>query len=69
MERRVLETLTPACNTNKKGYRLLAWFMEKLGWESNDDNAESEVTDVQTLMFPWHLIKSPDDNLVVIDQR
>lgn len=68
MERRVIETLCPAYNTNKKNYQFWTWIMDKLGFGSND-KTKSEAFDVQSLMFPWHLIKSVDDSFLVIDRR
>ncbi|XP_015892347.3 uncharacterized protein LOC107426629 isoform X2 [Ziziphus jujuba] len=68
MERRVVETLCPASNTNKKNFQFWTWIMDKLGFGSNYD-AKSVAVDVQSLLFPWHLIKSVDDSLLVIDRR
>ncbi|XP_024030080.1 uncharacterized protein LOC21398315 [Morus notabilis] len=65
MGRRVLETFCPACNTGKKSF--WTWIMEKLGLRSNVDTKPEEF-DIQSLMFPWHLIKSAGDNLLVINR-
>ncbi|PON60790.1 Six-bladed beta-propeller [Trema orientale] len=65
--RRVLETLSPASNANKKSYQFWTWIKDKLRLRSNA-NTEPEAHDTETLVFPWHLIKSADDNLLVINR-
>lgn len=66
--RRVLETLSPASNANKKGYQFWTWIRDKLGLRNNA-NTEPEEYDIESLMYPWHLIKSDDDSLFVINRR
>ncbi|CAL9007024.1 unnamed protein product [Prunus brigantina] len=68
MGRRVLETLCPVGDTNKKSNRFWTWIMLGLGLRSNADT-RSEEFDLQSLMFPWHLIKSIDDRLFIINRR
>lgn len=68
MSRRVLETLYPSYNTNKKNNGLLTWIMSKLGMEREAD-AKSEEFDSESLMFPWHLLKSTNNNFLIINRR
>ncbi|VVA15850.1 PREDICTED: NHL [Prunus dulcis] len=67
MGRRVLETLYPVGDTIKKSNQFWTWIMLSLGLRSNADT-RSEEFDLQSLMFPWHLIKSIDDSLFIINR-
>lgn len=72
MGRRVVETFCPACKTEKKSF--WTWIMEKLGLRSNIDkpeefDAKPVEFDTQSLMFPWHLMRSAEDSLLVINRR
>ncbi|ESR56860.1 hypothetical protein CICLE_v10020152mg [Citrus x clementina] len=67
MGRRVLETVYPTSGISKKNNSLWAWIMEKLGFE-RDNDTKSEKLDPQSLIFPWHLMKSEDDNLLIINR-
>lgn len=69
MERRFVETLYPAYNTNKKNYQFWTWIKDKLGFGSNDDDAKPEAFDAQSLMFPWLLMNSADNSFLVINRR
>lgn len=68
MGRRVLETVYPTSGISKKNNSLWAWIMKKLGFE-RDNDTKSEKLDPQSLIFPWHLMKSEDDNLLIINRR
>lgn len=71
MGARTVETLFPASVTSKGG-GVWNWIMNKLGLESSEEtNVEerSEVFDSKSLYFPWHLLKSVDDTLYIIDRR
>ncbi|KAK9206381.1 hypothetical protein WN943_016656 [Citrus x changshan-huyou] len=67
MGRRILETVYPTSGISKKNNSLWAWIMKKLGFE-RDNDTKSEEFDPQPLMFPWHLMKSEDDNLLIINR-
>ncbi|KAK1351252.1 Six-bladed beta-propeller [Heracleum sosnowskyi] len=60
MERRVVETLYPMCNINNKRYSLWSWILDKI-WPSNDPVAKSGTHDSETILYPWHMMKSVDD--------
>lgn len=68
MGRRFVETIYPAYNTNKKKHLFWTWIMDKLGFGSSDD-IKPEASDIQSLMFPWHLIESVDNSFLVINRR
>lgn len=67
MGTRVLETLYPPCNTNKKKNGLWSWIVNKLGMEKDTDTKPAEF-DSGLLMFPWHLIKLVDGDLFIINR-
>ncbi|GAB2281980.1 hypothetical protein Dimus_016545 [Dionaea muscipula] len=62
MQTRVLETFYLS-SEDKGGSGLWAWIMNKLGMEK--DVVRSDEFDSDSLMFPWHLLKSDDDLLVM----
>ncbi|XP_057965998.1 uncharacterized protein LOC131156378 isoform X4 [Malania oleifera] len=65
MGKRVLETVHPSHKSNKKYGSLWSWIMNKLGLERavKDEDIGSE-----SLIFPWHLMKSEDDILLVMNK-
>ncbi|CAN4092291.1 unnamed protein product [Withania somnifera] len=66
MGRRVVETLYPRSKTNKKS-GIWSWILGKL-WPRNDLDAESEELNPDALLFPWHLLKSPNGDLFVLNR-
>ncbi|WVZ16520.1 hypothetical protein V8G54_009502 [Vigna mungo] len=71
MGARTVETLYPTSTSDKGGIHIWNWIMTKLGLESSgqtDVEETSEVFDSKSLYFPWHLLKSVDDTLYVIDR-
>ncbi|KAM1570401.1 hypothetical protein ACFX10_035402 [Malus domestica] len=67
MESRVLETLYPVGDTAKKSNQLCTWITTKLVLRSNA-HTRTEGFDLQSLMYPWHLMKSIDDSLDVMNR-
>ncbi|XAR60981.1 hypothetical protein NMG60_11034547 [Bertholletia excelsa] len=67
MERRVLETLYPTYNANKRVSSLWSWIVNKLGIQ-RDDNTKLEDVNAVPFLFPWHLIKSSDNDLIIFDR-
>ncbi|EEF41258.1 catalytic, putative [Ricinus communis] len=67
MERRVLETLYPTCSISKNNSSVWTWIVNKMGFGRNSDMKSKEF-DSQLLMFPWHLFKSVDDSLLIINR-
>uniref|UniRef100_A0A5B7C0G5 NHL repeat-containing protein 2 n=1 Tax=Davidia involucrata TaxID=16924 RepID=A0A5B7C0G5_DAVIN len=66
MERRVLETLHPTCNTSKKNDSFWSWIRDKL-WMKRDVATKSDEFSSESFLFPWHLIKSLDNNLFILN--
>ncbi|KAG6667580.1 uncharacterized protein LOC122315184 isoform X1 [Carya illinoinensis] len=64
---RILETLYPASNNDKKGIFSWTWIMDMLGLGRSVD-IKSEEFDANSLMFPWHLMKSIDDSFLIINR-
>ncbi|KAE9611094.1 hypothetical protein Lal_00016217 [Lupinus albus] len=72
MGARQVETLYPTRVSSKGGFSIWNWVTNKLGLESSEDTSieeDSEVFDPKSLYFPWHLLKSADNTLHVIDRR
>ncbi|XP_020222583.1 uncharacterized protein LOC109805050 [Cajanus cajan] len=72
MGARTVETLYPSSASNKGGIHIWNWIMSKFGLESRGrTNVEGkyDVFDCKSLYFPWHLLKSVDDTLHIIDRR
>ncbi|KAM4117249.1 hypothetical protein ACJW30_02G109400 [Castanea mollissima] len=67
MGKRILETLYPTSNIDKKSNGLWTWIVNKLGLGRSVDT-KSEDLDSESLMFPWHLMKSKDDTLFIINR-
>lgn len=65
MEKRVLETIYPS--VAKKNNSIWAWIVNKLGFGSDAD-VKSEEYDSQSLVFPWHLLKSMDNSFLIINR-
>ncbi|KAG2380897.1 uncharacterized protein HKW66_Vig0202700 [Vigna angularis] len=71
MGARTVDTLYPTSTSNKGGIHIWNWIMTKLGLESSGKTnvvETSEVFDSKSLHFPWHLLKSVDDTLFIIDR-
>ncbi|KAK7317515.1 hypothetical protein RJT34_01820 [Clitoria ternatea] len=72
MRTRIVDTLHPT-SASKGGIRIWNWIMGKLGLESyiRDTNVEErlEAFEAKSLYYPWHLLKSVNDTLYIIDRR
>ncbi|XP_019154889.1 PREDICTED: uncharacterized protein LOC109151360 isoform X2 [Ipomoea nil] len=64
MERRILDTLYPATNSNKDSNSLWSWIFGKL-WSRKDIEAKSDEFPPKTLLFPWHISKCQNDLFVL----
>ncbi|XP_047332335.1 uncharacterized protein LOC124935935 [Impatiens glandulifera] len=67
MQRRVLETLYPASIPEKKPISLWSEIISML-WVKGDDSAKPEEINSRTFLFPWHLLRSSNDDLLVINR-
>ncbi|OVA01596.1 hypothetical protein BVC80_9073g27 [Macleaya cordata] len=63
--RRTLETLYPTFETDKKISTIWSWILDKLGM-GREIAPKSEEFDSELLIFPWHLMKS-ENNLLIIN--
>lgn len=68
MEQRVVETLYPSSTANKKSDSLWRWIKDKF-WTEKVTNDNSENLDSESLMFPWHLIESSENDIIVLNQN
>lgn len=64
MERRILDTLYPATNSNKDSNSLWSWIFGKL-WSRKDIEVKSDEFPPKTLLFPWHILKCKNDLFVL----
>ncbi|XP_059626157.1 uncharacterized protein LOC132269124 isoform X2 [Cornus florida] len=67
MKKRVLETLYPIDNASKKSDSLWSWIMDKLSMK-RDVDIKSDELNSESFLFPWHLMKSLDDNLFILNR-
>lgn len=68
MERRVVETIHPSSNANKNNNSLWRWIVDKF-WTERTIGNHSEKLDSESFMFPWHLIKSSEENIFILNQN
>lgn len=65
---RVVETVFPVSDgSQKKG--LWEWILDKIWTNENNIKLKSEAYDPALLMFPWHLLKSSENEILVLNQR
>uniref|UniRef100_A0A7N0TPJ2 NHL domain-containing protein n=1 Tax=Kalanchoe fedtschenkoi TaxID=63787 RepID=A0A7N0TPJ2_KALFE len=67
LEKRVIETVYPSSNSNNKTDGLWSWIRNKVGKQENDDTNDEDFNPL-SLMFPWHLLKSEDDDFYVMNR-
>ncbi|XXG48099.1 hypothetical protein AAC387_Pa02g2629 [Persea americana] len=67
METRVLETVYPICNSDKRVGSLWSWILDKLGRGRGVDPKPKKF-DIKALTFPWHLLKSEGNDLFIINR-
>ncbi|XP_047967576.1 uncharacterized protein LOC125211714 isoform X1 [Salvia hispanica] len=66
MEARVVETVFPVSGgSQKKG--LWEWIVDKI-WSKRSIKMKSEEYDPASLLFPWHLLKSSENDIFVLNQ-
>uniref|UniRef100_A0A8R7R5C4 NHL repeat-containing protein 2 n=1 Tax=Triticum urartu TaxID=4572 RepID=A0A8R7R5C4_TRIUA len=69
--RRFLETVYPVFN--KKGSGVWSWIIDKLGLTKEDASKKDDASNIQDfnaepVVFPWHLLKISEDDLLVADR-
>ncbi|KAL3850056.1 hypothetical protein ACJIZ3_011938 [Penstemon smallii] len=67
MEKRVVETVFPPTDSCKKNKGLWKWIVDKI-WTERDIKLKSEEFNSDSFLFPWHLLKSPNDGLFVLNR-
>ncbi|KAG9149522.1 hypothetical protein Leryth_014298 [Lithospermum erythrorhizon] len=71
MEKRVVQTIYPTTLLpdveNEKGSSLWAWVLDKLGVKRKVPPQSKENTS-ESFLFPWHLIKSSQNHLCVLNR-
>ncbi|KAH6837114.1 hypothetical protein C2S53_017284 [Perilla frutescens var. hirtella] len=66
METRVVDTVFPVSDVNqKKG--LWEWILEKI-WPKRNIKLKLKEDDSSLLLFPWHLLKSSNNDIFVLNQ-
>ncbi|KAL6515454.1 hypothetical protein OROHE_018488 [Orobanche hederae] len=67
MERRVVETVFPAMNGSKRNIGLWKWILDKM-WTKKNMNSKPEEFNSESFLFPWHLLRSSDDDIFILNQ-
>ncbi|KAG8389096.1 hypothetical protein BUALT_Bualt02G0193700 [Buddleja alternifolia] len=65
MEMRVVETVFPDGGKKNKG--LWGWILDKI-WTKGGVKLQSEEFNSESFTFPWHLVKSSNNDLIVLNQ-
>ncbi|XP_043721954.1 uncharacterized protein LOC122669282 isoform X3 [Telopea speciosissima] len=60
---RIVETVYPKCGTDKKISSIWSWILDKLGMA--EVAQKSDEFDMESLNFPWHLMGSGRDFLII----
>ncbi|PIN03168.1 hypothetical protein CDL12_24307 [Handroanthus impetiginosus] len=68
MERRVVETVFPITDGNKKNKGLWKWILDKI-WTKRNIKLKPEGFNSESLLFPWHLLKSSNNEIFLLSQR
>ncbi|KAI4354408.1 hypothetical protein L6164_003270 [Bauhinia variegata] len=73
MGARLVETLYPSRASKKGSVGIWTWIMNTLGlkgsWERSVDEHSEVLEDSKSLYLPWHLMKSGDDTLLIMNHR
>ncbi|KAL3517787.1 hypothetical protein ACH5RR_020376 [Cinchona calisaya] len=64
--RKVVETIYPT-NASKKNTSIWSWVLDKL-WTEREVDTKSEEFHSNSLLFPWHLVKSTNNDLFVLNR-
>lgn len=67
MESRTVETVYPKPKDDKTKGGPLSWIVDKL-WSTKVVPSNSEEIDSKLLLYPWHLLKSLDNDLFVLNR-
>ncbi|GER55104.1 NHL domain-containing protein [Striga asiatica] len=67
MERRVVETAFPLTGDSKRSKSVWNWILDKI-WINRNIKPHSEEFNSDSFLFPWHLLRSSNDDTYVLDQ-
>ncbi|KAK6164260.1 hypothetical protein DH2020_001124 [Rehmannia glutinosa] len=67
MERRVVETVFPVTDGSKRNIGLWKWVLDKI-WTKRIIKSEPEEFNSESFLFPWHLLRSSNDDIFVLNQ-
>lgn len=67
MESRTVETVYPKPNGYKTKSSALSWILDKL-WSTRAVPSSSEELDSNILFYPWHLLKSLENDLFILNR-
>ncbi|KAI3742033.1 hypothetical protein L1987_59712 [Smallanthus sonchifolius] len=67
MESRTVETFYPKPNGHHTKRGLLSWIIDKL-WSTKAVSSNSEEVDSNLLFYPWHLLKSLESDLFILNR-
>ncbi|PWA79453.1 NHL domain-containing protein [Artemisia annua] len=67
MESRTVETFYPKPIVHETKSGPFSWIMDKL-WSKRDVPSDSEEVDSKLLFYPWHLLKSVENELFVLNR-
>ncbi|XP_011080183.1 uncharacterized protein LOC105163513 isoform X2 [Sesamum indicum] len=67
MGRRIVETVFPVTDGIKKNKGLWKWILDKI-WVKWNIKAKSEEFNSDSFLFPWHILRSSNSDVVVLNQ-
>ncbi|XP_077252837.1 NHL domain-containing protein isoform X2 [Tasmannia lanceolata] len=67
LETRMLETVYPICDSHLKNNSIWNWILDKLGMRKDADPKPDESA-VDSFNFPWHLMKSGENDFLIINR-
>ncbi|XP_010241115.1 PREDICTED: uncharacterized protein LOC104585814 [Nelumbo nucifera] len=65
---RTVETFFPTIGTSRKIFGMWGWILDKLGM-GREAAEKSQELGLESLIFPWHLMKSRDNDLLIVNRR
>ncbi|KAL0459309.1 UNVERIFIED_CONTAM: hypothetical protein Slati_0558100 [Sesamum latifolium] len=67
MGRRIVETVFPVTDGSKKNKGLWKWILDKI-WMKRNIKAKSEEFNSDSFLFPWHILRSSNNDVFVLNQ-
>lgn len=63
-----METVFPVTDGSKKKKGIWKWILDKI-WTKRNINLKSEEFNSASFLFPWHLLKSSNNDIFILNQR